>query len=697
MKVPVEWLSEYVDLKAPADEVADRLTMAGLEVEGIDALSPDEIVRAGGVSDDADARIMVTKVTPNRGDWLSMIGVVREIAAVTGWKFRVPSPAANGAGPDAASLVKIGIDAPDLCRRYAGMIVRNIKVTDSPDWMKNRLIRAGMRPINNIVDITNYVMIELGQPLHAFDYDLLAGQEIIVRRARDGETITSIDGAVRHLQPDMLVIADRDRAVAIAGVMGGADSEVSPNTRNVLIESANFDAVSIRRTSKVLGMVTESSYRFERSVDVGITDVAVRRAAELMRDLGDGEIASGIVDVYPGEAEPEKIEVRPDRVNRLLGTNLAVEDMVAHLQALQIPAKLDGKIVVTVPTFRPDIEREADVIEEIARVHGYESIGTTLPSAPLQGSDSIPGIFVEKLRGIFMSCGMQEVLTHSVIDPMSVGITGLQDQSLAVRNPLSEETSKLRTMLAPNLLQVVVRNQAVGLRDLSIFEIGKVYRRLPDGTPEEFRSAAVAMVGSQWMNSWNLSKEALAADFYLAKGALESMLGRLNLKNISFIPAQHLLLHPTRAAKVEVEGVEIGILGEVAPDVRERLDVRGRPCVFEINVEKLMPLVLETETVGYEQLPRFPALHRHMAVVIGRDAPYTDLARAITDSGGAIVENLDLLDVYAGPQVGENERSLTLSLVFRSADRTLTDEEVNGVLDTIKDRLVSAFGARFRG
>jgi phenylalanyl-tRNA synthetase beta chain len=696
MRVPIEWLKEYVDLGASAEEIAERLTMAGLEVEEIDFMPESELTHAGGAKDDRDSRIMLTKVTPNRGDWLSMIGVARELSAVTGWDFTIPEPSVDGTGPKAESLIKITIADPDLCRRYAGMVVKGITIKESPDWMKNRLIRAGMRPINNVVDITNYVMLELGQPLHAFDYDLLRGPEIIVRRAREGEKITTIDSIERALRSDMLVIADRDRAVAVAGVIGGFESEVSDKTTNILIESANFDAVSIRRTSKAFALVTESSYRFERGVDPGITDLAAKRAAELMKDLCGGEIAHGIVDIFPRPCVERTICISSESVNRLLGTNLDVNKMVSSLHSLRIAAKLnDNKICVTVPSFRPDMVREADVIEEIARIYGYENIGVTLPLAPVQGKDSESGLFVERLRSIFMACGMQEILTHSLIDPKSVRVTGMEKEAISVRTPLSEDASTLRTMLAPNLLNVISRNQAVGIKDVSIFEIGKVYRWFADGTVNEFRSAAAAMVGNQWANSWNLSKEALAADFFFAKGALESFLARLDIRDVAFVPVEHPLLHPTRAARVQAGETEIGILGEVAPELLDSLDIRGRTYIFELNVDQLMPLVLEA--APYESLPRFPALYRHLAVVVNRDVAYADIKRTILEAGGEIVAGVDLLDVYTGPHVGDDEHSLTLSIVFRSRQRTLTDEEVTGVLGSIKTTLSSAYGASFRG
>lgn len=695
MRVPIEWLAEYTDIKTGLDDVAEKLTMAGLEVEEIAEMSIGELIRTGGVQDELDSHVMLTKVTPNRGDWLSMIGVARELSAVTGWDLRIPDPEIEGTGPDVASLIKISIADADLCNRYAGIVVRNVTIKESPDWMKNRLIRAGMRPINNIVDITNYVMLELGQPLHAFDYDLLAGHEIIVRRARSNEKMSTIDEVEREFKPDMLVIADRDKAVAVAGVMGGFASEVSSKTKNILIESANFDAVSIRRTSKALALVTESSYRFERGVDPGITDIAAKRAAELMKEFADGEIARGIVDVYPGKTDPRMIEISPERVNSLLGTKIAEDNMVNHLRALKFSATLNSKIVVTVPTFRPDVEREVDVIEEIARIHGYENIGVTLPVAPLQGRDSDVGRFVERLRGIFMACGMQEVLTHSLTDTHSARITGLADQTIAVRNPLSEDASKLRTMLAPNLLQIVARNRAVGQRDLSLFEIGKVYRWSPEGEVHEFHSVAAAMVGSQWQNAWNLSRDALTADFYFAKGALESILSRLDIGNFSFAPLIHPLLHNTRAAAVRIGDVEIGIIGEIAPEVQTAIDINTRAYMFELNVDALMSLV--PEGVRYKTLQRFPALYRHLAVVVKRDVPYSEIKRSVLESGSTIIEDVELLEEFTGAQLGRDERSLTLSIVFRSLERTLTDEEVGSVLESIRLSLTSKFEARFRG
>ncbi|MEN6521187.1 MAG: phenylalanine--tRNA ligase subunit beta [Armatimonadota bacterium] len=696
MRVPVEWLNEYVETGESVEELADKLTMAGLEVEEIVSTDNEETVHSGGVPDEVDSRVMLTKVTPNRGDWLSLIGVAREVAAFTKSPVKIPQPEAPDVPPSSASEIKITIKDPDLCDRYTGVVVRNVTVKDSPAWMKNRLIRAGMRPINNIVDITNYVMLEMGQPLHAFDYSLLDGKEVIVRRADAGEKLTTLDGVERELGHDMLVIADKYRAVGLAGVMGGFDSEVKPDTKNILIESAHFNPVSIRRTSKKLGIVTESSYRFERSVDVGMADLAAKRAAELMRDLAGGEIAEGIVDLYPAKDNISKVTVRPDRVNAMLDTSLSAQEMVSLLEVYQIPATLEDEgIVVTVPTFRPDIRLEADVIEEVARAYGYENIGSTLPPAPFQGKDSDMGLFVQELRRTLMSSGMQEVLTHSLIDHNSIRIAG-QEDSIFVRNQLSWETAGMRTMIAPNLLRVIVRNQATGIRDMSVYEIGKVYRWLEkDKTVTEWLSVAGAMVGNQWSSAWNLNKEAMAADFYLIKGVVENIFDRLKISDVKFERTEHPMLHPTRAAKITAGNVEIGIIGEVAPEVVNELDIKGHPYIFELSVELLKSLV--PEKIIYEHLPKFPALYRHLAAVVNRDVPYGDIRRAVFEAGGAILEDMSLLDVYVGPHVSEDEQSLTLSIVFRSKERTLKDEEINAVLENIKDNLASKFKAVFRG
>jgi len=694
MKVPTEWLKDYIELNAPLDELAHKLTMAGLEVEETIELSKKDFASAGG-SGTRDEVIWDVKVTPNRGDWLSIVGVARELGPIVGSRIRMPSVDVVSTDPPASELISIRIDDPQLCRRYVGVVIRNVKIKKSPGWMKDRLIAAGMRPINNVVDVTNYVMLELGQPLHAFDLRLLHGSQIIVRRAQEGETITTIDGVERKLERDMLVIADADRPVAIAGIMGGADTEISEQTQDILIESANFNSTSIRRTAKRLNMVTESSYRFERQVDPSVAAIAAMRAAQLIYELGGGEIARGTVDVYPTPVEPITLTLRPDRANAILGTSIAPADMAGYLNSLEINTSVENNVLrCCVPTFRSDITREIDLIEEIGRVYGYDKLPMTLPRSSMQGKDSPEGAFRDKLRRILMSCGAQEVLTHSLVDGKLAELAGKADIRLVVRNPLSEDLDSMRVMLIPNLLQVLARNQAFGTSSLSVFEIGKIYYQNGDGEIGEKLSVAGAMVGSQWRRAWSLPPKALDADFFLCKGVVESLLDGLGVADARFIRTENPLLHPTRAATIVVGDREIGFLGVIAPKVADTLDVRGRTCAFEIDFESLMSVT--PDVLKYREVPRYPAIYRHLAVVVSDNIDYQDVEQTVIASGQGLIEEVDLLDLYKGEQIPPDRKSLTLSMVFRSLERTLTDEEVNAVLAEVREALIRNVGASFR-
>ncbi|MGI6295946.1 MAG: phenylalanine--tRNA ligase subunit beta [Armatimonadota bacterium] len=681
MKLPISWLKELIDFNCPLDELADKLTMAGLEVE--------EVTQIG------DETVFDVKVTPNRGDWLSVLGVAREAAPLVGASVKMPEPKVTGTAPAASELVSIEIKDPDLCGRYVGVVVRGAKIEPSPDWMQARLIAAGMRPINNIVDVTNYVMLELGQPLHAFDLDLLNSSRVVVRRAKKGEKITSLDGTPRDLCEDMLVIADADRPVAIAGVMGGLDTEISENTKDILIEAANFAGTSIRRTSKHLGMVTEASYRFERGVDPSVADVAALRAAELMCEIAGGKAAEGVVDVYPTPAEARQVTTRVERANAMLGINLSAESMVDYLNGLHIKTTLNGDILTsTVPTFRPDVTREIDVIEEIGRAYGYENLPMTLPKAQKQGSDSKEGLFRDRVRRILMSCGGQEVLTHSLVDSDLAEIYGRSDQIIRLRNILTEDTDSMRPMITPNLLGVIERNQSHGINDICIFEIGKVYLKTPGGELIEKLAISGAVAGNLWRSSWSLPTGALESDFFICKGIVESLFDALGVTQVQYIESDDPLLHPTRRGRILINGVEVGIIGEVAPSVAEELDLKCRVNVYELDFETLMSFVPDTLT--YRHVAKYPALHRHMAVVVPDDVKYERLEAIIAESGKGYIEQIRLLDVYRGEQVGTGRASLTVSMVFRSPEKTLTDEEVNSVLGSVKEALTRDIGAGFR-
>ena len=698
MKVPVDWLKEYVRFECSPAELAELLTMAGHEVEESINLTAAEARKAGGTAACAGRPILDVKITPNRGDCLSMVGLAREVAAVLDLPMTPPPVSvADDAwvGPPIADAVTVTIQDPDLCRRYAAALVRNVRIGESPEWLKDKLVQAGMRPINNVVDVTNYILLELGQPLHAFDYALLKDRRIIVRRGRPGEKATTIDGVERELEPDMLVIADPERPVAVAGVMGGSETEVSDITTDVLIESANFDPVSIRTTSRRLGLVTESSYRFERVVDPNVAVYAVRRAAEMMRDLAGGEIAAGVVDECPRPAEPVTIALRPDRVNRILGCELALEQMVAYLQRLDITCiPGHGAIQASVPTRRSDLVREIDLIEEIGRLHGYGNIPTTLPlSRTLQGTDSDESRFETRIREVLLSCGCQEVVTHSLISSQIVEVFGAVDSAVRLRNPLSEDLSFLRPNLTSCLLSVISRNHAYGLRDLAVFEVGRAYLKADDGEFVEPRRVAMAMSGDQWASAWGLDRDTLRADFFLCKGVVEYLLNRLGIAGCEFIRVSAPHLHPGRAAEIVKDGIRIGILGEVHSALRDTLDLRERVIVFELDTAALRALA--TEIHSYKPAPRYPAVSRHLAVVVHRDVEYRAILAAVERSG-ELVEEVELMDVYCGPQLPEDRTSLTLGISFRSALGTLTDEQVAAALDAIKEAMRREIGADFR-
>lgn len=681
MKVPVEWLYQYVKPNCGLTELCDKLTMAGLEVEAVEkAETPDQA-------------ILDIKITPNRGDCLSMLGMAREVAALFCAKLEKPDVAQTPGKPGEQSPVKISIKDPDLCRRYVGCVLKGVKVKTSPDWMQRRLTEAGLRPINNVVDVTNYVMLEFGQPLHAFDYTLLQGSEIIVRRAAPGEKVTTIDGEDRPLEPDMLVIADANIPVAVAGVMGGAESEIGENTTDIMLESANFKDSSIRRTAKRLGMGTDASYRFERGVDPNVCLDAAMRAAGLMLETGGGEMVGGFVDVYPGKVDPIDVTVRPERTCAILGCDISAEEMVDILNRLNIETVLkEGKLQCQVPTFRTDITREIDLIEEIGIMHGFEKMPMTLPQGASQGKDSPQGTLMRKLRRILMSSGLQETLTHGMVDKRLVDLCGEECKPVIIRNPLSEELNSMRVSLIPGLLQIIERNQSFGTNDVSVFEIARIYRQTSGGIDERL-SVCGAMVGSMWGSSWGRPAQALDVDFYVAKGVLENLCSELAVKDVRFERANHPLLHPSRTAKVSAGGVELGVTGEVSPAVREKMDLRGRPCVFELDFEALRSAASSQRT--YLEAPRFPASYRHMSVLVGDEPPYEQI-EAVVSASADYLSDVRLLDVYKGKNVDPGKRSLTIAVSFRSADRTLTDEEANAELEKIKSALVEKCGAQFR-
>ncbi|MFQ6096947.1 MAG: phenylalanine--tRNA ligase subunit beta [Armatimonadota bacterium] len=692
MRVPYHWLCQYLETDLSADELARRLTMAGLEVESIE--------------DFQGQPVLVAKVTANRGDLLSMVGVARDAAAVLRTRFAGPRVRLTEHGRDIGQEISIEIRNEDLCPRYSARLIRGVTVAESPDWLKVKLEAAGLRPINNVVDATNFVLWELGQPLHAFDYDLLRGKTIVVRTARPGERLVTIDGEERLLGLEDLVIADAEAPVALAGVMGGADTEVTQHTRNVLIESAHFDPASVRLTALRHAMSTEASYRFERFVDPSGTVAAADRVCQIIADIAGGEVAEGVADVYPSPVTPRTIALRPERANAILGTQISAAEMVDILRRLGMTVEEGDRIRVTVPTFRSDVEREIDLIEEIARVYGYDRVPFTLhPSRVCQEGRSREQRLRNLARDVLLQCGLTEALTFSMIGPRDLDRIGLPpDDPLrdAVRlaSPASEDLSIMRTTLIPSALRVAEVNVRRRLLDLAFFEIGKVFlpvegRELPD---EQWRVVAFAM-GANMTSTWNLSQAVTQIDFFWLKGILEQLVAGLGIANVRVEPSEHPTFARGRCAAVRCpDGAELGVIGEVAPSVRGEYDVPRAAYLFELNLERMISLADPLKR--YRPISPFPSNRRDIALLVDDDEQHScaALEEAIRAAAGDLLESVRVFDLFVDEQrLGKGKKSVAFTVEFRAPDRTVPDEEVDEIMDRIAAHLSSTLGARVRG
>lgn len=702
MRIPVAWLREYVDVPDDAaglQAFADALTMAGLEVE--------EVYESPAAAGPA----FYTKITPNRGDWASVYGTAREAAAAQSLTLR-PLPAA---GPgvaltpntgEAGQFASVTIEDADACSRYAAKIVRGVTVGPSPAWMQDRLVAAGMRPVNNVVDVTNYVMLELGQPLHAFDLAHVPDGKIVVRQAREGETLTTLDGVERRLSPGVLCICGRDHPVAIAGVMGGGPTEVTAATTDILLESAHFDPQSVRRTSRRLALATEAAYRFERYVDPALVPVAAERAAQLLAETAGGTIVSGLVDVYAKRTPPRRVLARVDRIRKLLGANVERDAMIAGLERLGLSVERSGGALdVVVPSWRPDLTMEDDIAEEVGRIAlGYENLPETRP--PLRsgrGTDSPRGVFVARVRESLVRAGMQDVVTHSLTAPSPLATPDEARRRVMIRSALSPELGSLRTSLLPNLLDIVARAHGQNRRDIAVFEVAPVYLQAESGADypyEEPLRVAGVVCGSSVGAAWGVRPDALPADFYYAKGVVEDLLAALGLagNTVSFAPGTHPITHPGRTATVSVGGEAVGIVAELSEAIVNANDLPRRTYVFDLNGDALRRL---SETAGqssvrFSPLPRFPAALRDLAPVFSSTVSYADVERVTRHAAGPLLEDLSLVDVYQGANLGENRQALTLRLLFRSPERTLKDAEIEQALATVRARLQSELGADLR-
>jgi len=660
----------------------------------------DDIVQFLGLDD----CILNFDLTPNRSDCLSVINIARDIAAILGKEVKLPEIKFAEIDKKVEEVAEIKIEAPELCRRYVARVIEGVEIKPSPQWLQHKLRCAGMRSINNVVDITNFVLLEMGQPLHAFDYYFLKEGKIIVRQAHAKEKIRTLDEVERELTEDMLLITDPEKAVAIAGVMGGKNSEVKENTTTVLIESAYFDPTSIRRTSTRLGLRSEASIRFEKGINIETTVDAANRAAQLMQQLGGGQILKGVIDNYPNPLKRPIIDLELAKVNKVLGTDIDFAKIKNILTDLNFAILKDTENIITVevPPYRPDVTIAEDLIEEVARIYGYDNIPTTLPyGATSKGQKTAEQKLRDKILDILAARGLHEVINFSFInktnfDKLLLSNEDSRRKAIPVLNPLSEEHGFMRTSLLPGLFDTLQRNINRRNENLGIYELGKVYlpRNLSEkaGLPEEKWILGIALRGIL-LSDWQ--EKGKAVDFYYLKGIVEDLFSQLNIEQVTFKPFQNNpSYHPGRTANIYIEDKLVGILGEVHPRVAENYDLPQRNYVAELDVDIL--LKMGQGTVRFKQLPKFPAVNRDLAIVVKDEIAASDIMNTICEQGGELLVDVQIFDLYKGNQVSKGHKSIAFSLTFQAEDRTLTDKEINEIHERIEKTLSDKYAATLR-
>lgn len=808
MKVSLNWLKKYISIRVPVEELAERLTMAGLEVESVEDLGrkydkflvgevldverhPDadkltvcsvnvgretlrivcgapnvarglkvpvglvgavvphnqhdpegkpfvlervtirEIESNGmicseyelGLGSDADGILVLEStarvgtplaqylglddvvlevaVTPNRPDCLSHLGIAREIGALFGGKLKKPAVKIREANEAISKWAKIEIKDVENCPRYTARIVRNVKVEASPKWLQDLLKAVGTRPVNNVVDVTNYVLLELGHPLHAFDYDKLEGRKIVVQKAKEGDTFVTLDGKERKLTSEMLMICDAVRPVAIAGVMGGVNTEISDTSTNVLIESAYFNPRNIRRTSKSLGLSTDASQRFERGADPNVTRYAVDRCAQLIQEICGGEVLKGVVDVYPRRIRPSIVPLRFGKVNDVLGTQLKPKQIVRILTSLEIIPKArrkgSGEIVCQIPTFRPDLEREIDLIEEVGRIYGYDNVETKMGTALKFFSSPPPEYLSDQFRNDLVGAGYFEVITNSLQKKSVALLSGAM--CVEVRNPISEEMAALRTSLIPGVLEVVRHNIYHGTKDMRLFEIGNVFRLSSGGEKGKYFDSfveeerlLVMLTGKAYAQSWE--KVDRETDFYDLKGDIESLLKKIFLDKVRYIyyPTSDTLTE--FSVGIEIDGTYVGSIGKVRNEILQQFGIEQDVWAAELSLELINKI--PKRQIAFESLPKFPSVRRDLAFIVDETIPAADLEGAIRHSAGELLVGLRLFDLYRGDPIQQGKKSCAFSLEFLSRERTLTDDEVERTTRTIIEHVKRKLGAELR-
>lgn len=626
------------------------------------------------------------EITSNRPDCLSVLGLARETAATYQKPLTLPNPVVKNTVDDIHNYLSVEVKNPELCPRYIARMAKNIKIGPSPRWMRERLRASGVRPINNIVDITNFVMLEYGQPMHAFDYQYVKGGKIIVRNAVDGEKITTLDDVERTLSSDMLVIADENAPSAVAGVMGGEFSGINDGTHMIVFESANFMGSSVRITAKKLGMRTEASGRYEKGLDPQCCLPAVERACQLVEELGAGEIIGGIIDVDNSPKEPHTIPFTPDWINRFLGIEISPEEMLEILARVDVAYDKEKNLLIC-PSFRADLEEKADIAEEVARFYGYDKIPVTAIRGVAEAAKTPRQIFDGKIQDIMLGCGLHEVITYSFISPKYYDKIRLPAdsplrKSVVISNPLGEDTSVMRTTAIPSMMEILSRNYNNRNASAWMYEVATEYHPTADDQlPDEIPNVVIGLYGSN-------------ADYFTLKGMVELLLERLGIRDWDIeAVTDDPTFHPGRCAQLSAGGKVIGILGEVHPAVCENYGIGTKTYLAKLDADLLFDL--QNTDLSYRPLPKFPASSRDLAVLCDDLLPVRTLEKTIREAAGKLLEKLELFDVYKGQQIPEGKKSVALSLTLRAADRTLTDEEADNLMAKVIKALES-HGASLR-
>lgn len=684
MKISYNWLKSYVDVKVPAEKLAELLTMSGLPVESVEKIKGDYILEI--------------EVTSNRSDCLSIIGVAREVSAITGAKLKTPSVAAKKRLPAPASQPTVSIKVEDkkLCPRYTARVINNVKVGESPAWLKERIEVMGLRPVNNIVDITNFCLFETGEPMHAFDLDKISGKEIIIRRAKKGDRLTTIDGEMRILNDSDLIIADKARPIAIAGVMGGLHTEVTNSTKNILLEAASFDPISTRRTSRRLGISTESSYRFERRVDLENIIYSSNRATELILKLAGGSVGE-LADIGKKSEKARTANLRYSRLNEVLGLDIPSGKVRNILNSLGIKAVKQSKAALKLkaPSFRYDLQSEIDVIEEVSRIYGYGKIPKSIPLVVEQPTRKSFEMIVDgKIRKILTSLGLDEIITYSLLSKRSLAISGaINNNVLEIMNPLSSEQEVMRPSLITGMLGTMIWNINRKAEHLELFELGKVYLKKSDGTFAENKHLSMGITG-QIYSSWDgRSRTSWFSDLM---GPFEVLLSEFGVDPFSYslTETKDERFSPAACASIKIKNELIGIAGEVSPKVLTNFDIKDKVYVLEIDTGALLKYISLEKT--FRELPKYPSAHRDISIIVGKEITNTELTNSMREAGSSILKDIKLIDRYTGRQIPGGKVSLTYRLEYQDAKKTLEEKDVSAAHSRILQALEGKFGARLR-